>query len=323
MFAVLITLTPGHRNEFFNCQNAKGRIAVHSILDVKTHWISTLELIERAFRLRQFTREWLNYLKYSDYRPLFTTQDDWTILKYLMEVLWRFQYWTLWISNKHTVTLHHVTRVYNDMFNHMDGVMRALAKKKSPWMEDLFFTVKLARLKLTKYEAEVTPSTGMLLIAARILDDFRKLRTSRKWDKGIDIHPEDETSYTNQCQEFFLMNVENENCAKHRSVAVNKHESLPRSNLVPSETVSGSCQSSFDPYDLSSDDEEHVMPNNEAETTRGRSDHTAHWLTAARLSMASPPAAPKNRRQINSNLNDYHSDPMEICSTFWLPDITD
>jgi len=30
---------------------------------------------------------------------------------------------------RHTVTLHHVNTVYNDMFDHMDGVMRALAKK--------------------------------------------------------------------------------------------------------------------------------------------------------------------------------------------------
>jgi hypothetical protein len=30
------------------------------------------------------------------------------------------------------------------MFDHMDGVMRAFAKKKTPWKEDLFFAVKLA-----------------------------------------------------------------------------------------------------------------------------------------------------------------------------------
>jgi len=37
----------------------------------------------------------------------------------------------------------------------------------------------------------------------------------------------------------------------------------------------------------------------------------------------SPPEAAKNWGQINPNLNDYHSDPMEISSTFWIPDITD
>jgi len=37
----------------------------------------------------------------------------------------------------------------------------------------------------------------------------------------------------------------------------------------------------------------------------------------------SPPEALKNWGQINPNLNDDHSDPMEIWSTFWIPDITD
>ena len=31
------------------------------------------------------------------------------------------------------VTLHHVIKVYNDMFNNVDGVMHALAKKKTEW----------------------------------------------------------------------------------------------------------------------------------------------------------------------------------------------
>jgi len=86
----------------------------------------------------------------------------------------------------------------------MDAVMRALAKKKTPWKEDLFFAVKLARQRLSKYYAEVTHTTGMLLISARILDLLRKLRSFSKWDRGMDINPEDETSYTTQYQEAFL-----------------------------------------------------------------------------------------------------------------------
>jgi len=65
------------------------------------------------------------------------------------------------------------------------------------------------------------------------------------------------------------------------------------------------------------------MSNNVAETTPGRSDCPAHLLTATRLYLNSPPEAPKNWGQINPNLNDYHSDPMEISSTFWIPDFTD
>jgi hypothetical protein len=64
--------------------------------------------------------------------------------------------------------------------------------------------VKLARQKLAKYYAEVTPSTGILLISAHILDPFLKFRSFRKWDMGMDINSEDETSYTTQYQEAFL-----------------------------------------------------------------------------------------------------------------------
>jgi len=113
------------------------------------------------------------------------------------------------------VTLHHVITVDNDMFDHMDGVMRPLARKKTRWKEDLFFAVKSARPKLSKYYAVVTLTTGKRLISAHILDPFRKLRLFRKWDKEIDINPEDETSYTIQYKEAFLKYVENEYHAKH------------------------------------------------------------------------------------------------------------
>jgi hypothetical protein len=65
------------------------------------------------------------------------------------------------------------------------------------------------------------------------------------------------------------------------------------------------------------------MTKNEDETTPGRSDRAARLMTTPSLYLNSPPEAPKNWGQINPNLNDYHSDPMEISSTFWIPDITD
>jgi hypothetical protein len=142
LLAVLITPTPGCRKQFIDYQKAKVRIAVLPIMDVKTRWNYTLESLEGTYRLREFTREWLQNPKYSECRPLFTTEDEWTIVKYVMEVLRPFRYWTLWMSKKHTVTLHHVITVYNNLFDHMDGVMRALAKKKTQWKQDLFFAVK-------------------------------------------------------------------------------------------------------------------------------------------------------------------------------------
>jgi len=135
--------------------------------------------------------------------------------------------------------------------------------------------VKLARQKLSKYYAEVTPMMGMLLISAQIPDPSRKLQSFRKWDKGMDLNPEDETFYTTQYQEASLKYVEDEYCPKHRRQPVNELETVPSNNLLPSATASGCYQTSFDPYDLSSNDEEYVTPNNVAETTPGRSDPIA------------------------------------------------
>jgi len=133
------------------------------------------------------------------------------------------------------------------MFDHLDGVMRTLARKKTQWKEDLFFAVKFARQKLSKYYTEVTPTTDMLLSMAHILDPFRKLRSFRKWDKEMDIHPEDETSYTTQYQEAFLKYVENEYCAKHRRLLVIKPDNTQNVNLNSFEMASRSHQSSHDP----------------------------------------------------------------------------
>jgi len=49
------------------------------------------------------------------------------------------------MTNRHTVTLHHVITVYNDMFDHKNGVMRALARKKIEWEGELLFALKLAQ----------------------------------------------------------------------------------------------------------------------------------------------------------------------------------
>jgi hypothetical protein len=118
--------------------------------------------------------------KYSDYQPQFTTQDEWTNVKYVIEVLRPFRYWTLWMSELHSVTLHHIIPVQNDMFNHTDGVIHALAKIKTLWNEDSIFTVNLAPQNLPRYYAEVTAMTGMRLISAHIIDSFRKLLSFRR-----------------------------------------------------------------------------------------------------------------------------------------------
>jgi len=89
----------------------------------------------------------------------------------------------------------------------MDGVMRALAKKKTQWKEDWFLTLKVARQQLSRYHAEVTPTIHILLISARIFDPFKILRLLMKRDHGLHIYPEDKKSYTLQYQQAFLKDI--------------------------------------------------------------------------------------------------------------------
>jgi len=61
--------------KFIHWQTAKIHIAVLPIMDVKTRWKLTVELLKQDYRLWEFTRESLQNPKFSEYRPLFTTQN--------------------------------------------------------------------------------------------------------------------------------------------------------------------------------------------------------------------------------------------------------
>jgi hypothetical protein len=186
----------------------------------------------------------------------------------------------------------------------------------------LFFTINLARWKLSKYYAGIIWSTAQLLSSSHILDPIRKLQLGRKWDKWLDMHPEDETSYPTQSQEAFLKYLDKEYFAKHWLQPVNNPDCKPSNNLVPSSMALWSIQSSFDLDDMSRDDEEYLMPKIGARMTPRWSNRAVWLLTAARRSLNSPSEAPANWAQNNTNLNGYHSDAIAICSTFWILDIT-
>jgi len=105
-------------------------------------------------------------------------------------------------------------------------------------------------------------------------------------------------------------------------MSVIKPENFLHGNILLFATPSGFGQSGFDRYGLSSGDDDYLTHKSVAETTPGRSDRAARLLTATNLHLNSQPEAPKNWGLINPKLNHYHSNPMEIRSTFWLPDIT-
>jgi hypothetical protein len=83
-------LAPGCRKKFIDCEEAEVHIVVHPIIDVETRWNSTLALLEHAYLLQEFTCESLQNPHCIEYWPCFTTQDEWTIIEYVMEVFRQF-----------------------------------------------------------------------------------------------------------------------------------------------------------------------------------------------------------------------------------------
>ena len=183
--------------------------------------------------------------------------------------------------------------------------------------------MKFAYKMLSKYYAEVTPMMAILLNSKHILDSCRKLQLFRKYDKGIDIHFENETFCMVQYQQAFLKYVENEYCAKNEHLAVIQPETILSKTLFPSTMTSGSATSSSDPYDLSCNDNEYIMPKMVGETIARLTDIAACLVTARRLHFNSPPELHQNWGQINLSLNDYHSGTVESSSILWILDITD
>ena len=55
----------------------------------------------------------------------------------------------------------------------------------------------------------------------------------------------------------------------------------------------------------------------------GQSNRTVGLWTAAWLYLNSLPELPKYWEHANLSLNNYHTNSIDICSVFWLPDITE
>jgi hypothetical protein len=92
MIVVLITLTTGCQTAIVDNHQARVCITVLPMMDLETHWNSTVQLLEQAYGLQEFASELFQNPKYCDYWQLFTTQGEWTIVRYVMGMFRSFRY---------------------------------------------------------------------------------------------------------------------------------------------------------------------------------------------------------------------------------------
>jgi len=320
---VVVNGSPKRRDDYLEIQRGKENIAVTLILDVKTRWNSTLAMLERAYRLKSYTYSWL--VQYPQYHSLCTTEDEWKAVEYVLQVLLPFRYWTLWMSKRKTITLHRVIGIYNAIFDHLDGVLKALAKKRLQWKRDIHRAVRSARAKLRKYYTKVTPETGLILILATMLDPFRKLQTFKGWDKEMGKSSDDSDSYERQYCDAFLSYWENNYVNNLDSLEGNGTDERKKTRGGGSGRLLGNEGKQIPRiYGLDSSDEEE---------DDGNEDHRTHSTprTASRKSLLMQQARQylaNGRANIQSWQHDYplgeeqmSNDPEEMTASFWYPDV--
>lgn len=169
-----------HREYFLALQEGREDVAVLPILDVKTRWNSTHDMIARMYRLKMYQKPWL--AKFPELNYLCVTNDEWRAMEYVLSVMEPFKYWTLVLSQRHSPSIHQIVAIYDNVFNHFDAMLAALHVKSLPWKKEIHRAVGAAKFKLSLYYAKVVPKTQLLLLLAVMLDPFQKCSLFHQWD---------------------------------------------------------------------------------------------------------------------------------------------
>jgi len=178
--SIAIGASPQRRQHFIEIQNDRVKIPTTLLYDVKTRWNSTLNMLERSVRLREFTKEWLQ--TYPEFSPLWSTPEEWRQVEYILEVLQPIRFWTLWMSKTRGITIHRVFQVYQDIFDHLEMQIAKLERKRMQWKVDIREGLLKAKLKAAAYYGKTEGPRGVLFGIGACLNPYCKLNLFREWD---------------------------------------------------------------------------------------------------------------------------------------------
>ena len=156
-----------------------------------------LNMLERSVRLGEFINNWLQTSP--DFSPLWPTPEEWKQVEYILEVPQPIQFWTLWISKTHRVTIHRIFPVYQDIFDHLEMHIAKLERKRMQWKVDIREGLLKAKLKAAVYYGKTESPRGLLFGTGTCLNPYCKFNLFWEWDLDASGEIEYEKSYK---QEF-------------------------------------------------------------------------------------------------------------------------
>lgn len=131
---------------FYNLQTESMKLI--PIQDVKTRWNSTFLILRRAKRLCSiFTPFCVEYER----MDLVLNGEEWRQIDYLLLITQPFFDFTTELSRTKDATTHHVYKIYNKIFGHLEQSISQLQQKKITWKKNMLQALQAAQEKLRKY----------------------------------------------------------------------------------------------------------------------------------------------------------------------------
>jgi hypothetical protein len=110
--------------------------------------------------------------------------DEWRQIDYLLWITQLFFDFTLELSKTKDATTHHVFRIYNKLFEHLERSIRQLERKKVPWKRTMREALEAAREKLASYYKQTDTIQGDLYAVGTMLAPVNKFQffATNDWD---------------------------------------------------------------------------------------------------------------------------------------------
>ncbi|KAJ5249580.1 hypothetical protein N7524_011896 [Penicillium chrysogenum] len=179
--AIYINASPQRRETFCSLQTESPKLV--PIQDVRTRWNSTFPMLRQAKRLQSSFNRFCSEYRLTD---LMLYREGWRQIGYLLWITQPFFKFTTALSKTKDVTIHLVFKIYNNLFEHLDGSIAQLQRKKVPWKQNMLTAPKAARQKLRDYYAKTEDMHGHLYAIGSILAPDTKLQffSGPKWENN-------------------------------------------------------------------------------------------------------------------------------------------
>lgn len=138
-------------------------------------------MLRRAKRLQSTFNRFCSEYRLTD---LMLCHEEWRQIGYLLWITQPFFKFTTALSKTKDVTIHLVFKIYNNLFEHLDGSIAQLQRKKLPWKQNMLTALKAARQKLRDYYAKTEDMHGHLYAIGTALAPDTKLQffSGPKWE---------------------------------------------------------------------------------------------------------------------------------------------